>query len=137
MSFPFASPMQYSPGTTEPSFVRSTRIVESTDTNPRSVSMPALSRPRPAVLGTRPVAMRHPSTSRVSTCCLVFASTILIVTGFLPGMPGVISEANTPTRESMARGLMSSLSARRRISASKVGISESTASMNVTSEPRA
>mmetsp|Transcript_23659 Transcript_23659/g.52585 ORF Transcript_23659/g.52585 Transcript_23659/m.52585 type:complete len:286 (+) Transcript_23659:171-1028(+) len=135
--FPFASPMHHRPLTTFPSFLSSTRIFSSTQMNPLSVSILALSRPSLPILGTLPVATSTASTSRVSTCSLVFASIILIVAGFLPGMPGVTSEAKTPTRESMDRGLSSRRSARRRISGSNVGMSVSRASMKVTSEPRA
>mmetsp|Transcript_17770 Transcript_17770/g.42716 ORF Transcript_17770/g.42716 Transcript_17770/m.42716 type:complete len:207 (-) Transcript_17770:1015-1635(-) len=96
---PFASPMQYRLGTTStPSFLVSTRILSSTGTNPLSISTPTFSRPHSLVLGTLPVATRQASTSRVSTCSLVFASIILMVTGFSPGMPGVTSDANTPVR---------------------------------------
>mmetsp|Transcript_9126 Transcript_9126/g.15115 ORF Transcript_9126/g.15115 Transcript_9126/m.15115 type:complete len:250 (+) Transcript_9126:495-1244(+) len=135
---PLASPMQYSPSTTSPpSFLVNTRMFSSTFTKPRSVSMFALSRFSVPVLGTRPVATKTASTSSVSVCSLVLASIILIVTGFLPTTPGFTSAANTPTRESMGRGLMSRRSANRRISGSNVGIKVSTASMNVTSAPNA
>lgn len=89
------------------------------------------------VLGTRPVATMHASTSKVSLCSLVLASIILMVTGLTPGMPGVTSEAKTPNRESMARGLIKRRSANRRISGSKVGMRLSIASIKVTSEPSA
>mmetsp|Transcript_12011 Transcript_12011/g.27510 ORF Transcript_12011/g.27510 Transcript_12011/m.27510 type:complete len:248 (-) Transcript_12011:804-1547(-) len=98
--FPLASPMQYTWGTTEdpsPWLVR-TRIFSSTATNPRLVSMPASSSPMLAVLGTRPVATMAASTSSVSTCSLVSASIISMVTGFSPGIPGVTLLAKTLVR---------------------------------------
>mmetsp|Transcript_46865 Transcript_46865/g.99537 ORF Transcript_46865/g.99537 Transcript_46865/m.99537 type:complete len:247 (-) Transcript_46865:968-1708(-) len=94
---PLASPMQYTPGTTSPSScLVNTRIFSSTATKPREVSMPDSLSPMSEVLGTRPVATMAASTSRVSTCSLVWASIILMVTGFSPGTPGVTSLANTP-----------------------------------------
>mmetsp|Transcript_20911 Transcript_20911/g.27491 ORF Transcript_20911/g.27491 Transcript_20911/m.27491 type:complete len:209 (-) Transcript_20911:550-1176(-) len=104
---------------------------------PRTVSMPMVSRPNPLVLGTRPVAIMQASTSMVSLCSLVLASIILIITGFSPGTPGMTSEAKTPVRKSIGRGLIRSLSARRAISLSKVGIISGRASMKVTSDPNA
>mmetsp|Transcript_34279 Transcript_34279/g.79204 ORF Transcript_34279/g.79204 Transcript_34279/m.79204 type:complete len:318 (+) Transcript_34279:624-1577(+) len=114
-----------------------TRMFSSTATKPREVVTPAASRPISAVLGTRPVAIMAASTSRVSTCSLVSASIISIVTGLSPGIPGVTLLAKTPVRKSIGRGRISILSACLAISRSNVGMIIGRASMNVTSDPKA
>mmetsp|Transcript_48120 Transcript_48120/g.96282 ORF Transcript_48120/g.96282 Transcript_48120/m.96282 type:complete len:237 (+) Transcript_48120:273-983(+) len=97
ISFPLASPMHHSDGTTSPSGLSRTCILSLTWTNPRTVSMPWSSSLRGDVLGTRPVHTRAASTksgeSGISS--FVFASTSLIFTGFSPGSPGTISVAKT------------------------------------------
>mmetsp|Transcript_56891 Transcript_56891/g.66499 ORF Transcript_56891/g.66499 Transcript_56891/m.66499 type:complete len:236 (+) Transcript_56891:643-1350(+) len=114
-----------------------TRMWSSTAMNPREAVIPASSRPMLAVLGTRPVATMAASTSMVSTCSLVVASIILIVTGFSPAIPGVTSLANTFNRKSIALGLINIRSACLAISRSKVGMSIGNASIKVTSAPSA
>mmetsp|Transcript_9091 Transcript_9091/g.15838 ORF Transcript_9091/g.15838 Transcript_9091/m.15838 type:complete len:271 (-) Transcript_9091:974-1786(-) len=96
MYLPLASPMQYTLGTTLPA-VSSTSILSLTGMNPRlSVWMFIEDRLRPVVKGALPVATMHASTSKTSTTFLVLKSVSSMVTGLMPGMPGVTFVARTP-----------------------------------------